>query len=99
MSIFFKFKKEITIREFILSFIFIFVMYIFIIPVHDLIYMITNMSIYMQEEIVSENRFVTIYTIPKILYMYIILVVYAVFVLICNGIYTIYMKRKGVING
>ncbi len=97
--LFFKFKKEITIREFILSFIFIFVMYIFIIPVHDLIYMITNMSIYMQEEIVSENRFVTIYTIPKILYMYIILVVYAVFVLICNGIYTIYMKRKGVING
>ena len=97
--LFFKLKKEITIREFILSFIFIFVMYIFIIPVHDLIYMITNMSIYMQEEIVSENRFVTIYTIPKILYMYIILVVYSIFVLICNGIYTIYMKRKGVING
>lgn len=97
--LFFKLKRVISIREFILSFIFIFVMYIFIIPVHDLIYMITNMSIYMQEEIVSENRFVTIYTIPKILYMYIILVVYAVFVLICNGIYTIYMKRKGVING
>lgn len=97
--LFFKLKKEITIREFILSFIFVFVMYIFIIPVHDLIYMITNMSIYMQEEIVSENRFVTIYTIPKILYMYIILVVYSIFVLICNGIYTIYMKRKGVING
>ena len=57
------------------------------------------MTIYLPTEVPSENGYVTDYFISPMLYMYIILVVYSIFVLMCNGIYTIYMKRKGVING
>ena len=97
--LFFKLKRVISIREFILSFIFILIMYIYIIPFNWLKYMLINMTIYLPTEVPSENGYVTDYFISPMLYMYIILVVYSIFVLMCNGIYTIYMKRKGVING
>lgn len=97
--LFFKLKRVISIREFILSFIFILIMYVYIIPFDWLKYMLINMTIYLPTEVPSENGYVTDYFISPMLYMYIILVMYAVFVLIFNGIYTIYMKRKGVING
>lgn len=97
--LFFKLKRVISIREFILSFIFILIMYVYIIPFNWLKYMLINMTIYLPTEVPSENGYVTDYFISPMLYMYIILVVYSIFVLMCNGIYTIYMKRKGVING
>ncbi len=97
--LFFKLKRVISIREFILSFIFILIMYVYIIPFDWLKYMLINMTIYLPTEVPSENGYVTDYFISPMLYMYIILVVYSIFVLMCNGIYTIYMKRKGVING
>ena len=93
--LFFKLKRVISIREFILSFIFILIMYIYIIPFNWLKYMLINMTIYLPTEVPSENGYVTDYFISPMLYMYIILVVYSIFVLMCNGIYTIYMKRKG----
>ena len=97
--LFFKLKRVISIREFILSFIFILIMYIYIIPFNWLKYMLINMTIYLPTEVPSENGYVTDYFISPMLYMYIILVMYAIFVLICNVIYTVYMKIKGVING
>ena len=97
--LFSKLKRVISIREFILSFIFILIMYVYIIPFNWLKYMFINMTIYLPTEVPSENGYVTDYFISPMLYMYIILVVYSIFVLMCNGIYTIYMKRKGVING
>ena len=93
--LFFKLKRVISIREFILSFIFILIMYIYIIPFNWLKYMLINMTIYLPTEVPSENGYVTDYFISPMLYMYIILVMYAIFVLICNGIYTVYMKIKG----
>lgn len=93
--LFFKLKRVISIREFILSFIFILIMYVYIIPFDWLKYMLINMTIYLPTEVPSENGYVTDYFISPMLYMYIILVMYAIFVLMCNGIYTIYMKRKG----
>lgn len=97
--LFFKLKRVISIREFILSFIFILIMYVYIIPFDWLKYMLINMTIYLPTEVPSENGYVTDYFISPMLYMYIILVVYSIFVLICNAIYTVYMKIKGVING
>lgn len=97
--LFFKLKRVISIREFILSFIFILIMYVYIIPFDWLKYMLINMTIYLPTEVPSENGYVTDYFISPMLYMYIILVIYAIFVLICNVIYTVYMKIKGVING
>lgn len=93
--LFFKLKRVISIREFILSFIFILIMYVYIIPFDWLKYMLINMTIYLPTEVPSENGYVTDYFISPMLYMYIILVMYAIFVLICNGIYTVYMKIKG----
>lgn len=92
--LFFKLKKEISIREFILSVIFILIMYIYIIPFSQLKYMLINMTIYLPTEVPSENGYVTDYFISPMLYMYIILVMYAIFVLICNGIYSIYEKNR-----
>ena len=93
--LFFKLKRVISIREFILSFIFILIMYVYIIPFDWLKYMLINMTIYLPTEVPSENGYVTDYFISPMLYMYIILVMYAIFVLICNVIYTVYMKIKG----
>ena len=93
--LFFKLKRVISIREFILSFIFILIMYVYIIPFDWLKYMLINMTIYLPTEVPSENGYVTDYFISPMLYMYIILVVYSIFVLICNAIYTVYMKIKG----
>ena len=93
--LFFKLKRVISIREFILSFIFILIMYVYIIPFNWLKYMLINMTIYLPTEVPSENGYVTDYFISPMLYMYIILVMYAIFVLICNVIYTVYMKIKG----
>lgn len=61
--------------------------------------MLTNMTIYLPTEVPSENGYVTDYFISPMLYMYIILVMYAIFVLICNAIYTISIKKKGLDNG
>lgn len=97
--LFCKLKRVISIREFILSFIFVFIMYIYIIPFSQLKYMLINMTIYLPAEIPSESGYTTVYFIPEILYIYLAPVIYSIFVLICNAIYTISIKRKGLDNG
>ena len=71
--LFFKLKREINVREFILSLIFVFTLYIIIFKI--------------KEGALPDIDFVIFYMI------------YPVFVFVCNGVYTISIKKKGLDNG
>lgn len=71
--LFFKLKREINLREFILSLIFVFTLYIIIFKI--------------KEGALPNIDFIIFYMI------------YPVLVLICNAIYTISKKKKGLDNG
>ena len=71
--LFFKLKREINVREFILSLIFVFTLYIIIFKI--------------KEGALPDIDFVIFYMI------------YPAFVFVCNGVYTISIKKKGLDNG